>query len=136
MSTVLTGRRSPTTVAVRVALGVTLAVSGAAHVYLWEHGYRYIPTVGLAFLLQGGGFVVLALLILLGAPRWLHVVAGLGALASLIAFALSRTVGLLGFVEHGWEPPYGPVTVIAELLTVLFVAASLLTRRRHTAPTK
>jgi hypothetical protein len=40
---------------------------------------------------------------------------------------------LLGFVEHGWEPPYGPLTVVAEALTVLIVAVPLFTQRRQTA---
>jgi hypothetical protein len=105
MSTALTSRSSQ--VAVRAALSVTLAVSGVAHAYLYVHGYRFVPTVGPAFLIQGSTFVALAILILLGGPRWLHWAAGLAASGSLIAFALSRTVGLLGFVEHGWEPPTG-----------------------------
>ncbi|MDT5117080.1 MAG: hypothetical protein QOE30_2819 [Mycobacterium sp.] len=105
MSTALTSRSSQ--VAVRAALSVTLAVSGVAHAYLYVHGYRFVPIVGPAFLIQGSAFVALAILILLGGPRWLHWAAGLAASGSLIAFALSRTVGLLGFVEHGWEPPTG-----------------------------
>ncbi len=132
MSTALTSRSSQ--VAVRAALSVTLAVSGVAHAYLYVHGYRFVPTVGPAFLIQGSAFVALAILILLGGPRWLHWAAGLAASGSLIAFALSRTVGLLGFVEHGWEPPYGPLTVIAEILTVLIVAVSLITQWRQAAP--
>jgi hypothetical protein len=47
---------------------------------------------------------------------------------------MSRTIGLLGFVEHGWEPPYGPLVVVAEVLTVLIVAGSMFTQRRQTAP--
>jgi hypothetical protein len=134
MSTVITHRPSPSQVAGRAALSVTLAVSGVAHAYLYVHGYRYIPTVGAAFLIQSSAFVALAILILLGGRRWLHWAAGLGALGSLIGFAMSRTIGLLGFVEHGWEPPYGPLVVVAEVLTVLIVAGSLFTQRRQTAP--
>ncbi len=130
MSTVLTNR--PTEVAVRAAISITLVVSGLVHAYLYIHGYRDIPTVGRAFLLQGSAFIALAILILCGGPRWLQWAAGLGAVASLIAFALSRTVGLLGFIERGWVSPYGPVTVIAEALTVLIVATSLWTGRRQT----
>jgi hypothetical protein len=134
MSTVITHRPSPSQVAGRGALSLTLAVSGLAHAYLYVHGYRYIPTVGAAFLIQGSAFVALAILILFGGRRWLHWAAGLSALGSLIAFAMSRTIGLLGFVEHGWEPPYGPLTVIAEVLTMLIVAVPLFTQRRQSAP--
>jgi hypothetical protein len=87
--------------------------------------------VGPAFLIQGSAFVALAVLILLGGPCWLRWAAGMGALASLVAFGLSRTVGLLGFAEHGWDPPYGTLTVIAEALTVLLVAASPIARYRQ-----
>ncbi|MDT5327867.1 MAG: hypothetical protein QOF25_5019 [Mycobacterium sp.] len=49
---------------------------------------------------------------------------------SLIAFSLSRTVGLFGFTERGWQPaPHAAISVGAELLTlVLFVAALRLRR--------
>jgi drug/metabolite transporter (DMT)-like permease len=134
MSTVITHRPSPSQVAGRAALSVSLAVSGVAHAYLYVHGYRYIPTVGAAFLIQSSAFVALAILILFGGRRWLYWAAGLGALGSLIGFAMSRTIGLLGFVEHGWEPPYGPLVVVAEVLTVLIVAVPLITQRKQTAP--
>jgi hypothetical protein len=52
---------------------------------------------------------------------------------ALVAFALSRTVGLFGFTELGWNPsPQAAVSVIAEVLTVVFVAASVLSSRTKT----
>jgi hypothetical protein len=127
MSTAITtlGRH----IAVRVALSLTLAVSGLVHTHLYIHGYRQIPSVGTAFLIQGSAFAALALLILAGAPRWLQWAAGLAALGSLVAFAMSRSFGLLGFVEHGWDAPYGPVTLVAEAFAVLLVAASIVGQR-------
>jgi hypothetical protein len=81
-------------------------------------------------LLQGSLFCALAVLILVGGPAWLSLVAAVGAAGSLVAFALSRTVGLFGFVENGWEPsPYTWLSVCAEALTILLVAAALLPRR-------
>ena len=41
----------------RVGIGATLAVSGVIHAYLYVHGYRYIPTIGPAFLLQASVFL-------------------------------------------------------------------------------
>lgn len=120
----------PSRLAARAALSLTLTVSGVVHAYLYIHGYHQIPTVGTAFLIQGSAFLALAVLTLFGGPHWLHAAAGLGALASLVAFALSRTVGLLGFVEHGWDVPYGPLAVVAEALSVLIVAALVLPRGR------
>jgi hypothetical protein len=43
-----------------------------------------------------------------------------------VAFALSRTVGVFGFSERGWDPsPYAAVSVGAEAVTVLLWAAVL-----------
>jgi hypothetical protein len=51
---------------------------------------------------------------------------------ALVAFALSRTVGLFGFAERGWDPsPQAAVSVIAEVLTMVFVAASVLSSRQN-----
>ena len=52
------------------------------------------------------------------------------SVGTLIAFALLRTMGLFGFTERGWEPsPQAAVSVIAEVLTVVLVAASVLSSR-------
>lgn len=119
-----------TKLAMRVAISASLAVSGFVHAYLYIDGYRDIPTVGPAFLLQGGAFCALAVLILGGGPAWLRLAAAAGAAASLAAFALSRTVGLFGFTETGWQPtPYAMLAVASEVLTVLLVAATAVRRR-------
>jgi uncharacterized membrane protein len=113
-------------VAIRVGVSATLAVSGVIHANLYVDGYRSVPTIGPAFLLQAIVFCALAVLILAGGPRWLQWAGAAFALGSLIAFVLSRTVGLFGFTEYGWEPsPQAALSVIAEVLTVVFVAASV-----------
>ena len=120
----------------RVGIGATLAVSGVIHAYLYVHGYRSIPTIGPAFLLQASVFCALAVLILAGGPDWLRWAGGVASVAALAAFALSRTVGLFGFTERGWQPsPHAAVSVIAEVLTVALVAASVLNSRSKTAAT-
>ncbi|HUO40912.1 MAG TPA: hypothetical protein VMU34_25100 [Mycobacterium sp.] len=121
--------------ALRVGISATLAVSGLIHAYLYVQSYRYIPTVGPGFLLQASIFCALAVLILVGAPDWFSWLAGLLSMGALIAFALSRTVGLFGFTERGWQPaPEAALAVIAEVLTVVLVAAAFLprtTKRAH-----
>ena len=117
--------------AMRVGIGATLAVSGVIHAYLYIHGYNHLPTVGPAFLLQASMFCALAVLVLAGGPYWLQWAGAL--LATLIAFALSRTMGLFGFTERGFQPsPQAAVSVIAEVLTVVLVAASVLSSRSKT----
>jgi hypothetical protein len=114
----------------RIAISATVAVSGVIHAYLYIHGYRDIPTVGPAFLVQGSVFCALAVLILAGGPAWLQLVAAIGAAGSLGAFALSRTVGLFGFSETGWQPaPYAVITVVVEVLTLLLVGTTALRQR-------
>ena len=120
--------------ALRTAISATLAVSGVIHAYLYGHGYRDIPAVGPAFLVQGSVFCALAVLILVGGPAWLQLVAFIGAGGSLGAFALSRTVGLFGFTETGWQPsPYALITVVVEVLTLVLVVTTAL-RQRPRAP--
>jgi hypothetical protein len=114
----------------RLAIGASVAVSGVIHAYLYTAGYRDIPTIGPAFLLQGSVFCALAMLILVGGPAWLQLVAAIGAAGSLVAFALSRTLGLFGFIETGWQPsPYAAVSVVAEVLTLLLVGTTALRQR-------
>jgi hypothetical protein len=116
--------------ALRVAMSASLAASGVVHAYLYIHGYRDIPPVGPAFLLQGSVFCALAVLILAGGPAWLQLVAAIGAAGSLVAFALSRTAGLFGFSETGWQPsPYAAITVVAEVLTLLLIGTTALRQR-------
>jgi hypothetical protein len=120
--------------ALRVAIGAAVAVSGVIHAYLYIDGYRYIPTVGPGFLAQASIFCALAVLIVLGAPDWASWVAAVLSAGALIAFALSRTVGLFGFTERGWQPsPEAALAVIAEVATLVLVAVAFLARTRHPA---
>ena len=133
MSTLTRGAPAAT-IALRAAISVTLVVSGLIHAELYVHGYRSVPTIGPAFLAQASAFVALSILIAVGGPRWLQWAAGLGALGSLVAFALSRTVGIFGFIEHSWQPaPQALVSVLAEVLTVVLCAVAVFTARGRTA---
>jgi hypothetical protein len=122
----------PTRLTLRFAIAATLAVSGVIHAYLYiDGGYRYIPTVGSGFLVQASIFCALAVLVLVGGPDWCSWAGGVLSVGALIAFVLSRTMGPFGFTERGWSPsPYAALSVIAEALTVVLVAASVLAKRR------
>jgi hypothetical protein len=117
-------------VATRIGIAVTLAVSGISHAYLYIHGYQHIPMIGTSFIVQASVSFALAALLLLGGPAWLQWAAAMLAGGSLVAFALSRTVGLFGFSEQGWQPsPHAVVSVVAEALTVGLWAAYLVGNR-------
>ena len=119
-----------TNIAVRLGLAVSLTISAACHAYLYVHGYRHIPTIGTAFMIQASLSFAVALLIVIGGPGWLRWAGAALAAGSLVAFAMSRTVGLPGFLERGWEPaPYAAVSVVAEVLTVALWATALAVSR-------
>jgi hypothetical protein len=123
-----------TDIGLRVAIAAALAVSGISHAYLYIHGYRHIPNIGTAFLLQASVSVAVAVLLVVGGPGWLRWAAAALAGGSLVAFALSRTVGVLGFTERGWQPsPHAAISAVAEVLTVVLWAVWLLRRRAAVA---
>jgi hypothetical protein len=118
----------------RIGIAVAVAISGVSHAYLYIHGYRHIPTIGTAFLVQASVSFALAALILVGGPAWLRWAAAMVAGGSLVAFALSRTAGLFGFSEQGWQPsPHAAISVATEVLTVGLWAAYLVIGRRAAA---
>jgi hypothetical protein len=123
-----------TDIGLRVAIAAALAVSGISHAYLYIHGYRHIPNIGTAFRLQASVSVAVAVLLVVGGPGWLRWAAAALAGGSLVAFALSRTVGVLGFTERGWQPsPHAAISAMAEVLTVVLWAVWLLRRRAAVA---
>ena len=112
-----------TSVLIRIGLATSLIVSAYCHAYLYVHGYQHIPSIGTAFLVQASVSFAIAALILVGGPGWLSWAGAATAGGSLVAFALSRTVGVFGFSEQGWDPsPYAAVSVGAEAMTVLLWA--------------
>jgi len=114
----------------KLAMAVALAVSGVSHAYLYIHGYQHIPTIGTAFVMQASVSFALALLILIGGPSWLQWAAAALAGGALGAFVLSRTVGLFGFSEQGWQPsPHAAMSVVAELTVVGLWAVSVIGHR-------
>jgi hypothetical protein len=118
-------------VVTRIGIAAALTVSGISHAYLYIHGYRHIPTIGTSFLAQASVSFAIAALILVGGPAWLRWAGAMVAGGSLFAFALSRTVGLFGFSEQGWQPsPHAAVDVLVEVLAVGLWVVYLVERRR------
>lgn len=102
-----------------LGLVAAMAASAIAHARLYLHGYRFIPVVGTGFLVLTAVLGALAVLILVGGPAWIRVVAAIVSAGALMAFLLSRTIGFFGFAEHGWQPqPYAVVSVVAEAVVV------------------
>lgn len=115
----------------RVGICIAVAVSGYVHYDLYRGGYRYIHLIGPSFLVQAAASFAIAVLLLLGAPFTLRIAAAGLAGGALAAFTLSRTVGIVGFTEIGWEPaPKAAISVVAEIATIAMVLASGLLRWR------
>jgi hypothetical protein len=116
---------------IRIGMAAAMTITGFSHAYLYVHGYQHIPTIGTAFVVQASVSFVLALLILLGGPWWLQWAAAAVAGGALAAFALSRTVGLFGFSETGWQPsPHAAISVVAELVVVGLWVVYVIGHRR------
>jgi len=118
----------------RLGIAVSLVASAVSHAHLYRHGYQHIPNIGDGFLVQASVSFALAGLILVGGPYWLRWAAAALAGGSVVAFAMSRTIGLAGFIEQGWDPsPYAAISVAAELATVVLCIAGrriVVARRR------
>jgi hypothetical protein len=120
----------------RLATAAGLALTGYTHADLYLHGYRVIPTIGLSFLLLASTCFALALLELVALavpqPPAVRLAAGAVAAAALAGFALSRTVGVFGFVERGLQPaPQALLSIAAEAAVLVAVAGSLVVERRR-----
>jgi len=102
-----------------------LAASGAVHAHLYLHGYRTIPGVGPAFLLQASGAFAVTFLLLVTSAAVPRLAAAALALGSLGGFAASRTVGIFGFVERGLQPaPQALMSILTEVAVLGLLASS------------
>ena len=120
--------RSPLT---RAGAAGCLAASGLIHAQLYLHGYRTIPGIGPAFLLQASGALAVAVLLLVAAAAVPRLAAAALAVGALGGFAASRTVGIFGFVEHGLQPaPQALVSVVTEVAALGLLALPLVVSGR------
>jgi len=117
---------------IRLAVAATVAESGYVHAKLYIDGYRFISHIGPMFLLQAAVSFALATLLLFASPLVLRLAAAGTALGALGGFLLSRTVGILGFTERGFQPhPDALLSVLSEIATLALLAALWLYLRRH-----
>jgi hypothetical protein len=115
-----------------VAVAGTTAASGYIHAQLYISGYRFIHVVGVMFLLQAGVSFAVAALLLIGGPLALRVVAAGAAAGALAGFTASRTVGVFGFTERGFQPaPQALYSVLAEAATLVLLTPTLLQVARN-----
>lgn len=124
-------------VTLRRAGAFLIAAAAIQHLHVglvleFEEYFEAHLVVGILFLLGAAAGLVASFLLLAGPYRlgW-----NLGALVAggmLAGLVISRTIGLLGFDEQGWEHWNEPAVWLSILIEGLFLAsfvASLVTRR-------
>ncbi|KQX65682.1 hypothetical protein [Angustibacter sp. Root456] len=117
--------------AIRWLTAVAVLVSGAVHLKLWFDGFRDIAVIGPSFLLNAGGAVAIAVL-LVAWRHWLPALLAVGfGLATLGAFVISATVGLFG-VHEVWTGTAQVVSAASEVVAVLGGVAVLARLRPRT----
>lgn len=108
---------------------VLILVGGLVHLDLWNNGYRTIPKIGVLFMANFVGSAVLAAAVMVS-RRVSVALAGIAfAAGSLMAFVLSRTVGIFGFTDVGWNT-HATNTVASEVGAIVLLGAALVLQRR------
>lgn len=111
----------------RVLAAAGVLVSAAVHLKLWLDGFRDLPVIGPAFLLNAVGGLVIAVLLVTW-RHWIPLVLALGfGISTLGAYLISATVGLFG-VHEVWT---GVWVVTAEVSEVLAIVTSVLALRKE-----
>ncbi|WP_371400538.1 hypothetical protein OHA10_21405 [Kribbella sp. NBC_00662] len=110
----------PTLAALPVAF--CLAVAGYIHAQLYVRSYHAIPYIGTSFRWDAAASFAVAALLLVRNATVLRVVAIGLCFSGLGGFAGSRTVGLFGFTERGWQPaPQALLSVLAWVAALILL---------------
>jgi len=114
-------------------LSICLATSGYIHAQLYVRSYHFIPTIGPSFHWDAAASMAVAVLLLIRNAGVLRILAAGLSLSGLGGFTLSRTVGLFGFTERGWQPsPQAPLSVVAWVAAlVLLLVPAIRQFREH-----
>jgi hypothetical protein len=116
----------------RLLVVLCLAVGGFVHAQLFIRGYHAIPYIGTSFRWDAAASFAVAALLLVGNPPILRLAAVGLCLGGLGGFTVSRTIGLFGFTERGWQPaPQAVLSVLAWLVALLVLLLPLIGRQRR-----
>ncbi|MDP9419319.1 MAG: hypothetical protein M3P53_04075 [Actinomycetota bacterium] len=113
---------------------VLVVVGGAIHLQLWSSGYQGIPFIGPWFLANAAVSALLGTAVVLRPAAGITFAGIAFSLASLVAVVLSRTVGLLGFLERRWTDQ-AFAAVAAEVGAIVALAVVAVVTGRGTGRT-
>ncbi|MEU4191833.1 hypothetical protein AB0E69_08045 [Kribbella sp. NPDC026611] len=103
-------------------VAVCLGVVGFIHAQLYARSYHAIPYIGTSFRWDAAASFAVALLLLAGNAAVIRLLAVGLCLSGLGGFLGSRTIGLFGFTERGWQPaPQALLSVIAWVLALVLL---------------
>jgi len=101
-----------------VAAAIAVAVGAYEHAHLYHQGYSEISTIGVLFLLNAIGSL-LVILVLLARRPLLFIVGSLTiSFGSIVALVLTRTTGLFGFEESGYDGQ-ALLTLLAQMAAIV-----------------
>lgn len=128
-------------VGLRVLGAGLLGVNAGIHAYLWDSGYRTIPTIGPLFVLDVIGASLLVLTVLLSPRRFLPIIAAAGAVLELGTAGglwLATQHSLFGFMESSRATLYQQslVTELAGAVVLAVLAGLALHNARGGASTR
>jgi hypothetical protein len=113
----------------QVALALLVAAAGAIHLYLYFDYFHRVHVVGVLFLVNAAGGLVIGAVLLARRHPLVLLAAGGYAVGTLAGFVASTRWGLFGYHEHfwgSWQEAAGGVELAAAFLAA---ALLLLTRR-------
>jgi hypothetical protein len=127
-------------IALRVVTAALVGAIAGIHLDLWSgHGYRYIPTIGKLFLLNGVAGSLLCIACLALPRRMLPLAAAntaLFAAGTLTALVLSVNIGLFGFTESTHAPLFDQSIAVEAAAIAAGVALAAVTRPRRQTTTQ
>jgi mono/diheme cytochrome c family protein len=125
-------RPDPLALGLLTVAAIGVLVAGTQHGRLFHRGYAEVEVVGLLFLMNAIGSLVVVLALVLDRV-WVFLLGALSiCVPSLVSIAISHSsVGFLGFREGGYDPD-AMVIVVAEVAAAVFalVGAAIAVRGR------
>ncbi len=115
-------RPDPLALALLALAGLCVLAAGFQHARLFHRGYAEVEIVGLLFLMNAIGSMVVVLTLIFERV-WMFVLGALSiCVPSLISIAISHSSGFLGFREGGYDGD-ALVIVVAEAAAVVLALA-------------
>ncbi|MFF4699599.1 hypothetical protein [Streptomyces chattanoogensis] len=89
-------------------------LSAVVHLVIAPEHLEEMLYIGILFIIGSVALLVAAAGLVLRDSLAAWWVGALVSAGMILGFALSRTVGLPGYHEEGWDPPYGVLSFVAE----------------------